>query len=160
MTNRTGPVVAAVVDGERIAWCDGVFRGDKGIARWCRRRVKSALPVETPTGWRDCEGGATPMGALSAMWAYCPGRVTVCEAPDGLIDGFFAVEHVGADEEDPVDVDESAGGATTGGMDGASIQAFLASLEGLPPREVDERIAEDVRDGTLSEEDVAGEAVH
>ena len=160
MPNRTGPVVAAVVDGERIAWCDGVVRGDKGSARWCRRRVKSPLPVETPTGWRDCEGGATPVGALSAMWAYCPGRVTVCEAPDGLIDDFFTVESGGDDEEAPVGVDESAGGAPTSAMGGVSAQALLASLEGLPPHEVDNSIAAAVRAGLLSEGGLAEEAVH
>lgn len=160
MTNRTGPVVSAVVDGERIAWCDGVFRGDKGIARWCRRRVKSPLPVETPTGWRDCEGGATPIGALSAMWAYCPGRVTVCGAPDGLIDDFFAVEHGDSEEGDPSDVDGSTGGAPTSAKNGLSAQVLLASLEGLPPHEVDNSIAAAVRDGLLSEGGLAEEVVH
>lgn len=160
MTNRTGPVVAAVVDGERIAWCDGVFRGDKRISRWCRRRVKSPLPVETPTGWRDCERGATPMGALSAMWAYCPGRVTVCEAPDGLIDGFFAVEHVGDDGEDPDDVDGSTDSAPTSATGGVNAQALLASLEGLPPHEVDNSIAAAIREGLLSEDSLVEEVVH
>ena len=153
-------MVSAVVDGERIAWCDGVFRGDKGIARWCRRRVKSSLPVETPTEWRDCEGGATPMGALSAMWAYCPGRVTVCEAPDSLINDFFAVEHIGDDEEDPGDVDESTDSAPTSATGGVSAQALLASLEGLPPHEVDNSIAAAIRDGLLTEDSLAEEAIH
>ena len=50
MTNPTGPLLAAWVNGEKIAWCDGVFQGDKEVCAYVRRMVKRGAVVEAPCG--------------------------------------------------------------------------------------------------------------
>lgn len=80
MTNPTGPLLAAWVNGEKIAWCDGVFQGDKEVCAYVRRMVKRGAVVEAPCGLVECDG--TMLGALAAIWSYSPGRLQVVACPE------------------------------------------------------------------------------
>lgn len=80
MTNPTGPLLAAWVNGEKIAWCDGVFQGDKNVCAYVRRMVKRGAVVDAPCGLVECDG--TMLGALAAIWSYSPGRLQVVACPE------------------------------------------------------------------------------
>ena len=67
MTNPTGPLLAAWVNGEKIAWCDGVFQGDNGVCAYVRRMVKRGAVVEAPRGLVERDGtmlGRSPPSGL------------------------------------------------------------------------------------------------
>ena len=80
MTYPTGPLLAAWVNGEKIAWCDGVFQGDKDVCAYVRRMVKRGAVVDAPCGLVECDG--TMLGALAAVWSYSPGRLQVVACPE------------------------------------------------------------------------------
>lgn len=87
MTNPTGPLLAAWVNGEKIAWCDGVFQGDKDVCAYVRRMVKRGTVVEAPCGLVECDG--TMLGALAAIWSYSPGRLQVVACPERVYLFFY-----------------------------------------------------------------------
>lgn len=96
MTNPTGPLLAAWVNGEKIAWCDGVFQGDKEVCRYVRRMVKGGAVVEAPCGFVECD--STMLGALAAIWSYSPGRLQVITCPERVY-LFFHTPHTSESDE-------------------------------------------------------------
>jgi hypothetical protein len=73
-------LLAAWVNGEKIAWCDGVFQGDKDVCAYVRRMVKRGAVVDAPCGLVECD--STMLGALAAIWSYSPGRLQVVACPE------------------------------------------------------------------------------
>ena len=126
MTNPTGPLLAAWVNGEKIAWCDGVFQGDNDVCAYVRRMVKRGAVVDAPCGLVECDG--TMLGALAAIWSYCPGRLQVVACPERVYLFFHTTRTAESDEvEDAATVGtgeglgipdewEPGGGVFTGGV--------------------------------------------
>lgn len=58
--------------GKAVAWCDGVFSGDKDLAE--AARVLYDLPSPMPLGGDMVSTAAGPDGALAAMMLACGER--------------------------------------------------------------------------------------
>lgn len=73
--------VVVECDGRVLAWSDGVFTGDKEMQRYAALAI-STKSVVTLEGALEVEcDGETALGALGAMFMFCPGRTHIVECP-------------------------------------------------------------------------------
>lgn len=73
--------VVVECDGRVLAWSDGVFTGDKEMQRYATLAI-STKSIVTLEGALEVEcDGETALGALGAMFVFCPGRTHVVECP-------------------------------------------------------------------------------
>lgn len=73
--------VVVECDGRVLAWSDGVFTGDKEMQRYAALAI-STKSVVTLEGALEVEcDGETALGALGAMFVFCPGRTHIVECP-------------------------------------------------------------------------------
>ena len=65
-----------------IAWSDGVFTGDETLVRYAGLAVSTRAEVLIE-GVLEIEAESdTAVGALAAMFIYCPGRTHIVQCPD------------------------------------------------------------------------------
>ena len=70
-------VVVTECDGKVIAWSDGVFTGDETLVRYAGLAVSTKAEVLIE-GVLEIEAESdTAVGALAAMFIYCPGRTHI-----------------------------------------------------------------------------------
>lgn len=75
-------VVVTECDGKVIAWSDGVFTGDETLVRYAGLAVSTKAEVLIE-GVLEIEAESdTAVGALAAMFIYCPGRTHIMQCPD------------------------------------------------------------------------------
>ena len=75
-------VVVTECDGKVIAWSDGVFTGDETLVRYAGLAVSTKAEVLIE-GVLEIEAESdTAVGALAAMFIYCPGRTHIVQCPD------------------------------------------------------------------------------
>lgn len=82
--SRSGPLVAVSIDGKGVAWCDGVFQGDRALVAYAERaaEIRQTVRLHDTVVTADPD---TPLGALAALAAYSPGRARITEAPDVVL---------------------------------------------------------------------------
>ena len=81
-----GPVVSVNIDGVGVAWCDGVFAGDRDLVEQARYRALLQAPASLVFHGRPTPAGSeTPLQAASAMVGINPGRAILMEAPDDVL---------------------------------------------------------------------------
>lgn len=92
--------VVVECDGRVLAWSDGVFTGDKEMQRYAALAI-STRSVVTLEGALEVEcDGETALGALGAMFVFCPGRTHVVECP-AYVKALLASARTLVGSEDP-----------------------------------------------------------
>ena len=92
--------VVVECDGRVLAWSDGVFTGDKEMQRYATLAI-STKSIVTLEGALEVEcDGETALGALGAMFVFCPGRTHVVECP-AYVKALLASARTLVDSEDP-----------------------------------------------------------
>lgn len=92
--------VVVECDGRVLAWSDGVFTGDKEMQRYAALAI-STKSVVTLEGALEVEcDGETALGALGAMFVFCPGRTHVVECP-AYVKALLASARTLVGSEDP-----------------------------------------------------------
>lgn len=86
--SRSGPLVAASIDGKGAAWCDGIFQGDTDLVAYAKRAAEISQEVTLHDRTLTADPH-TPLGALAALAAYNPGRARVTEAPDVVLASIY-----------------------------------------------------------------------
>ena len=108
--------VVVECDGRVLAWSDGVFTGDKEMQRYAALAI-STKSIVTLEGALEVEcDGETALGALGAMFVFCPGRTHVVECP-AYVKALLASARTLVGSEDPSawgKVSEAATGSTEG----------------------------------------------
>ena len=93
-------IVVVECDGRVLAWSDGVFTGDKEMQRYAALAI-STKSVVTLEGALEVEcDGETALGALGAMFMFCPGRTHIVECPT-YVKALLASARTLVDSEDP-----------------------------------------------------------
>lgn len=92
--------VVVECDGRVLAWSDGVFTGDKEMQRYATLAI-STKSIVTLEGALEVEcDGETALGALGAMFMFCPGRTHVVECP-AYVKALLASARTLVGSEDP-----------------------------------------------------------
>lgn len=92
--------VVVECDGRVLAWSDGVFTGDKEMQRYATLAI-STKSIVTLEGALEVEcDGETALGALGAMFVFCPGRTHVVECP-AYVKALLASARTLVGSEDP-----------------------------------------------------------
>jgi hypothetical protein len=81
-----GPIVSVSCDGRGIAWCDGVFQGDRALVKSSTQIAMWEWDVKIhPLAPLVKAGSETPIGAAAAMLGACGGRGVIVDAPDSVV---------------------------------------------------------------------------
>lgn len=129
--------VVVECDGRVLAWSDGVFTGDKEMQRYATLAI-STKSIVTLEGALEVEcDGETALGALGAMFVFCPGRTHVVECP-AYVKALLASARTLVGSEDPSawgshDEVESSDrlGDTGPELDSKASEAATGSAEGV-----------------------------
>lgn len=128
--------VVVECDGRVLAWSDGVFTGDKEMQRYATLAI-STKSVVTLEGALEVEcDGETALGALGAMFMFCPGRTHIVECPT-YVKALLASARTLVGSEDPSawgEPNEDDGdrlGDTDPELDSKVSEAATGSAEGV-----------------------------
>lgn len=128
--------VVVECDGRVLAWSDGVFTGDKEMQRYAALAI-STKSVVTLEGALEVEcDGETALGALGAMFVFCPGRTHIVECPT-YVKALLASARTLVGSEDPSawgEPNEDDGdrlGDTDPELDSKVSEAATGSAEGV-----------------------------